>query len=42
MRFVNYHEVVVSPVDVGEVNIPRYAAVARQVGVIQNVVVEAI
>ena len=35
-------EVVVSPVDVGEVDVARHAAVARQVGVVEDVVVEAV
>ena len=39
---VDDDEIVVSPIDVGEIDIAGQAAIARQIGVIQNVVVEAI
>jgi hypothetical protein len=40
VRLVDDDEVVVAPVDVGEVDVAGAAAVARQVGVVQDVVVE--
>ena len=40
--FVDDDEVVVAPVDVGEVDVAGSAAVAREVGVVENVVVEAV
>ena len=40
--FVDDDEVVVAPVDVGEVDVAGSAAVAGQVGVVENVVIEAV
>ena len=40
--FVDDDEVVVAPVDVGEVDVAGSAAVAGEVGVIENVVIEAV
>ena len=42
VRLVDDDEVVVAPVDVRQVDVAGQPAVARQVGVVQNVVVEAI
>ena len=42
MGLVDDHEVVVAPVDVSEVDVAGSAAVAGEVGVVENVVVEAV
>ena len=42
MRLVDHHQVVVAPVHVRQINVARGATVARQVGVVQDVVVEAV
>ena len=42
VRLVDDDEIVVAPIHMGEVDIARQAAVAGQVGVIENVVVEAV
>ncbi len=39
---VDHHQVVVSPVDVGQIDIPGQATVTGQVGMVQNVVVEPV
>jgi hypothetical protein len=40
--FVEYHEVVVAPINVGEVNVARSACVAGEVSVVENVVIETV
>src|SRR5271165_419846 len=40
--FVDYHEVVVAPINVGEVNVTGSASVAGEVSVVENVVIEAV
>jgi hypothetical protein len=40
--FVDDNEVVVAPVHVGEINVAGSAAVAGEVGVVENVVIEAV
>jgi len=42
MRFVDDDQIVVAPIDVREVDIAGCATVPGQVGVVENVVVEAI
>ena len=42
MRFVDDDEVVIAPVDVGEFDVARESAVAGEIGVIEDVVIEAI
>ena len=42
VRLVDYDQVVVAPVDVGEVDVARLAAVAREIGMVEDVVVEAV
>ena len=42
VRLVDDDEVVIAPIDVGEVDIARQAAVARQIRVVENIVVETV
>ena len=42
VAFVNDHQVVVAPVHVGQVNVARQAAVARQIGVVEHVVIQPV
>ena len=42
MRLIDDHEVVVAPVHVGQIDVARSAFVTREVGVIQNVIVESV
>ena len=42
MALVNDHKVVVAPVDCGKINIAAFAALAGKIGVVKNVVMEAV
>ena len=42
VRFIDNNEIVVAPVDVGQVDITGSAAIARQISMIQDIVVETI